>query len=231
MSQMRAFSVTELNENTGGIVFAKHAVTARREGANEYADGDFGYVSCHRAPWADKFVDIRDVPVSVMIDHGWHFECHGCGARIDEDWLNEEGLPVEGVIGTQSTSVYCCARCKWRTMKENAKRAEQQRIAIDAYKAEVLKRFPDAEICEAEPGHLPPHHAYVTRDKGAWHWGQVAISFKFPGMKIAPAHYRRDEPLHQWRVPFIGPVKAYFTCCNGDREAFEAWAQQSRKAP
>ncbi|MBZ9600697.1 hypothetical protein [Phyllobacterium chamaecytisi] len=229
MSALKAFAVTETDDNTGGIVFARHAVTARRHGANEYAGGEFAYVSCRRAPWADRFAENQDPTISVMIAHGWHFECQGCGAKIDEDWLDEEGLPVEGVIGTQATSVYCCARCKWKSMKRAAKRKEQEQLAIGAYKAVVLKRFPDAEFCDNEPdkyrGH---HHAYVTMDKGAWHWGQVVISFKFPGMQIAPAHYSRNEPMHQWRSPFIGPVKPEYTCCNGDREAFEAWANQTR---
>lgn len=27
---------------------------------------------------------------------------------------------------------------------------------------------------------------------------------------------------------FIGPLKPYYTCCNGDREAFEAYAKATR---
>lgn len=228
MSALKAFVVLENYENTGGIVFAKHNVTARRLGANEYADGDFLSVECRRAPWADKFAERLSVPASEMIEHGWNFECSGCGARIDEDFLYENKLPVEGVIGSESGAVYCCARCKWRSMRERADRAKHEKMAIDAYKAEVLKRFPDAEFCEPRAGELRPHHAYTVRTRGDVHWQQVVISFNFPGMKIGPAHYRRDEP-YSHRFDWIGPVKPYFTCCNGDKEAFEKYAAETGK--
>lgn len=36
---MKAFAVLENDECTGAIIFAKHAIVARRLGANEYAGG------------------------------------------------------------------------------------------------------------------------------------------------------------------------------------------------
>lgn len=47
---LKAYSVTEEYENTGGIIFAEHNIVARRIGASEYADGDFHAVTCRRAP-------------------------------------------------------------------------------------------------------------------------------------------------------------------------------------
>ena len=58
MAKMKAYAVTEEDENTGGIIYAEHNIVARRLGANEYADGEIAYVSCRRAPWADEYYGI-----------------------------------------------------------------------------------------------------------------------------------------------------------------------------
>jgi hypothetical protein len=140
---LRAFAVTETCEGTGGIVFARHNVVARREGACQFSDGDFHSVECRRAPWADQFASDKIVPVSAMIWAGWHFECTGCGRRIDEDlpsaWENEvaPGEPIKGanlryarwnpdhVIGYQHSLVFCRRACQVAYDKEEA---EKKRI-------------------------------------------------------------------------------------------------------
>jgi hypothetical protein len=231
MTAVRAFAVTENDENTGGIYFAKHDIVAKKAAASEFSDGDISQVSCKRAPWADEYAG-RAVPAWVMIDAGWHFECYGCRSRIDTDWLDERRLPVDGVLGTQWSSVYCCTRCKRKDLSRTRRRKAEEQRAIEVFKAIVRKRFPEVEFCDNPEIDHWRHHAYVTRDwrgGGGWHWQQVVIAFTFPGMKIAPATYRRDEKS-TWPGPFIGPVQPHYTCCSGDREAFEAYAAATRKA-
>lgn len=232
MSALRAFSVTQNDEGTGAIYFAEHDIVAKRWGANEYGDGELSYVSCRRAPWADEYAG-KPLPVWVMIENGWHFECHGCGMRIDEDELRERRLPVEGVLGTQRSKVFCCARCRRKDFsRERRRKAEEQR-AIDAYKAIVRKRFPEVEFCDNPQIDHWRHHArvdYCHGEKG-WLWVSVTVAFTFPGMKIAPATFRTPE--RPWMGyghgnRFIGPLKPYYTCCYGDREAFEAYAAATR---
>lgn len=225
---VRAFAVTEEDENTGAVIFAKHAIVARRAGANEFAAGELAYVSCRRAPWADEYAG-RKLPAHVMIAHGWHFECSGCGARIDTDWLEDEGLPLAGVIGSQHSEVFCCSRCCRKALSLRRRRKAEEQRAIDAFKTIVLRRFPDAILCDAEPNWR--HHAYVSSHHGGpgWHWQQVIVQFRFPGMKIAPACLRRDE-VSSWPKPLIGPVQAHFHCCAGDRDAFEVWAAATKPA-
>lgn len=221
MSTMRAFAVTENDENTGAIYFAKHDIVAKKAGANEYASGDITYVSCRRAPWADAYAG-RPIPAKVMIAHGWHFECSECGQRVDEDYLDENRLPIDGVIGTQHSHVFCSSQCarRWHSIKR--RRAAEEQRAIEAFKTIVRKRFPDADFCDDEQSQFKGHHAYVVPARGGWHWQQVIVSFRFPGMKIGPAHFRTD-----WKdFRGIGPQFAGYTCCNGDREAFEAWAKR-----
>lgn len=125
---MEAYAVTENDEGTGAIYFARHAVVARRMGANEYTNGDFSYVTCRRAPWADAYVD-KPLPAKVMVDHGWHFECHGCGKRIDDDMPYEHGMPIEGIIGSQHSAVYCCGKCYLRDQRMRARRKVEETAA------------------------------------------------------------------------------------------------------
>lgn len=232
MSALRAFAVTENDENTGAIYFAKHAIVAKRHGANEFADGELSYVSCRRASWADAYLG-RPLPAWVMIAHGWNFECHGCGMRIDEDELRERNLPVGGVLGTQNSMVFCCARCRRKDFSRDRRRKEEAQRAIECFKAIVRKRFPEVDFTDDdENSHWRPH-AYITYTPGqpGWLWQQVHVSFTFPGMKIAPATFRTSD--RKWSGygrdnQFIGPLNPYYTCCNGDREAFEAYAAATR---
>lgn len=221
---MKAYAVTEECESTGGIVFAEHPVVARRLGANEFNNGEFSGVSCRRAPWADAYVG-NAIPVSVMIDHGWHFECWGCGERIDEDWLRENDLPLGGVIGTQHSAIYCCEICQCRDQLRAAIKRDHERRAIKALKQTVARRFPG--VVFSAQGNWSPH-AYATQREGTWYVAQAVISFDFPGMKYGSATCRieREQQNHQ----FIGPIKPEYSCCFGDKEAFDAWVIGEDKA-
>lgn len=215
---LKAYSVLENNENTGAIYFAEHAIVARRLGANDYADGDLSYVTCRRAPWADEWANKdEDVPARIMIANGWHFECCGCGARVDEDYLYDEDLPLNGVIGTQRSRVFCSEICECEFKLHEAIRRDRERRMIDVMKSLVLKRFPTVKFSEAKDNWKP--HAHAEKRNESWQVTQAVVSFAFPGMKIAPASYRFNLDHHK-----IGPVKPHFTCCFGDKEAFEAWA-------
>ncbi|VIO73840.1 hypothetical protein [Bradyrhizobium ivorense] len=222
---MKAFAVLEDQENTGAIIFADHAIVARRRGADEYNGGELRGISCRRAPWADRFAG-EPVPASVMIGNGWHFECGHCGARIDTDYLDEEDLPLDGVIGTQHSIVYCSAICEAEDNLERAIRADHQRRAIEALSKFVRRRFPGVTV-RTDDNNQP--HAYAAQLKGVWQIEQVVVSFDFPGMKIAPAQCRIDrrDARHE---KMVGPTKPYFTCCGGDKEAFEAFARETKAA-
>lgn len=215
---LKAYSVLEKDEFTGDIYFASKAIYAAKWGANEYSDGELGGVQCRRAAWADAYFE-TGVPARVAVNHGWRFECYGCGVTVDSDLECEHRLPLAGICGKVSGAVYCSARCKWKKKRDDARRKEAEQAAIDDFKEIVLARFPDADFADDEDK-FRSHHAYVTRSprSGFWHRRQVAVSFRFPGMKIGPANFRMGEH-HK-----IGPPTAGYTCCNGDREAFEAYA-------
>lgn len=246
MTDLKAFTVNEPMEYTGGIVFAKSNIVARRLGANEYNDGELGGMTVKRAPWADSFVG-KLVPASIMIAHGWHFECSGCGRRIDSDladlWENEVQPEDSGrdmvkarrrycnwhpadVIGTQSSAVFCDQQCKDAHDAYRAECKAKETWAIEAFKAKILRRFPDAELIN-DPDRLRPH-AYATTHAGRIVVRQVVVEFAFPGMQYGPASLRWESRASS---RYRKAEKPYYSCCSGDREAFEAYAAATKGQP
>ncbi|MBI0530323.1 hypothetical protein [Sphingomonas sp. TX0522] len=222
---MKAYTVLETTEGTGGIVFAKHSVVARREGACQFGDGDFHSVTCSRTPWADRYAEAGDVPIGEMIDMGWHFECGSCGSRIDSDYLQERGWLSEDVIGTQHTTPYCHAVCEARYGLARAEVQRLERRWIRRFRAIVRRRFPDAVLVPGE-GLGGGARAYAGHSGGRLVIQDVDVRFEFPGMKVAPAwlSYRRRTPNLSARLPF-SPSKPEWSCCHGDLAAFEAYAR------
>lgn len=215
-----AYAVTENNEGTGGIVFARHAVVARREGADQYGDGEFDYVSCRRAPWADHCAADHIVPVSLMVEHGWHFECGGCGCRIDSDIFWDRDVLPEDIIGTQHSTAYCTPLCEARHNLERAEAKHVETRWIRRFKKIVKRRFPEAEIIENDDRFCRPH-AYSAFRHGKRRVEQVIVSFRVPGLTVGPANLRIDTTGSKRGKP-------HWTCCNGDRDAFEAYAAATR---
>lgn len=246
---LKAFAVQETCEASGGIVFANHAIVARRRGANIYGDGDFSGVTCRRAPWADRFAERGSVPASAAVWAGWWFECSGCGRKIDEDmpclWEGEvdsdeklRGQQLlyarwspDHVIGDMEAMVFCRESCKVAHDAHETERKRRQERAIEAFKRIIHKRFPDAVIPASSRTDVSfwnrPHHAYATKQKGRWRVEQIRVAFEFPGMQIAPAsldYNPKSYETHERRRPA-------FHCCNGDKEAFEAWAASHPSPP
>lgn len=216
-----AFAVTDNYENEGGIVFAKTSVAARRRGADQYADGEFSDVSCRRASWADAYAETGKVPASVMVEHGWHFECAGCGRWIDEDGHYERDLDVAEIIGTQYSAVFCNAVCEARQRLDAAEADYCQKRWIRRFSKLVLKKFPSARLCVGE-GFKGPH-AYASRRNGKPSIRQVVIPFEFDGMQFGPASLRMDEYSGRRNKPA-------WSCCGGDKDAFEAFAAKAMEA-
>jgi len=213
---MKAFSVLEEMENTGGIIFAHHAITARRLGADQYADGEFGYVSCRRAKWADEYAETGKVPASAMVRHGWHFECHYCGARIDEDYEPYRTWTPDSVVGHGDGAVYCDRSC--------AKSAEHQHDFAERLKSRTVAHYAK-RIARRLPGITVRPLGHSMRGSYVYVAGgrikQVVIDFDWPGQKIGPAAYR-------W-VGCLKPSNG-LTCCFGDKEAFEVYARNVSQA-
>lgn len=211
--KLRAFAVTETCENTGGIVFAHHAVTARRIGSQAFGDGDFEGWSCRRAPWADHCAETGKVPAALCIAHGWHFECHYCGRKIQ----NEEGCMYRAwnctfVVGDQHGAVYCDRACELAA--KNQRYFEKRlRDRIHArYAKRLSSRLPGITVLGFDQQYRGSHIYISSRGRVE----EFAIRFNWPGQKFGPASFdwRRREG------------KAAIHCCSGDKEAFEKFARE-----
>ena len=211
----KAYSVLETDENTGGIVFAKSNVEARRIGANLFNNGEFGGLSVARRPDLDAY-EPTGVPAAVLVEDGWHFECFGCGMRIETSNLEEMGRNAEHVVGFEGRPIYCCHACRAsaRAMVAGAKAFGE--AFCDMLESMVRARFPKIDPCFGEH----PRHHYV---EAAYPFSvaDASVKFSFPGMKIGPASliYRH---VGKYGARIIGPVRPEFVCCTGDVEAFNA---------
>jgi hypothetical protein len=216
---MGAYSVTEDDEGTGGIVFAKSAVAARRIGAGEFNNGEFSGLSVHRRKDLDRF-EGSGVPAWLLVEEGWHFECHGCGMRIEAYSLENEGLSFTDVVGVESGAIYCCHQCRRESMAENAASVAFGEGFLDMLEDVVRKRFGDVEI-KRDGGFS--RHVYVPRGYRPLVVEQARVRFTFPGQKIGAASLEFRH-CGQYGQTLIGPVQPEFYCCSGDKEAFEAFA-------
>ena len=212
-----AYTVQEEGEGTGGVVFARSNVEARRLGASQWGDGEFGGLIVRRAPWADHCAASGVVPASLMVEAGWWFECAWSGARIDLDYLDDKGWKASGVVGSQHGPVFACKRYEQRYKAQKRREAEARERVIAQMKAIVLRRLPGVTFREGKYA----HHWYGHEEGKRFLTEEAFVSFDWPGQKIGPASFRvrREQMMPD------------FECCQGDREAFEAFAASTLPTP
>lgn len=209
MKPLKAYAVLEDCENTGGIIWAKSNVEARRLGASAFHDGEFSGLTCRRAPWADKYFEMRSVPYLVMIENGWWFSCVHCEQIINSDLEGTDDDdntitldPVEDAHG-----MFCTPACRDDYLQEKAERRMWEQWTVDLLTAMLLKAIPTARVTDDLP------YVFAMKRNGLWNAEEATICFNFPGQKIAPAQFkfRREHP------------KPHASVCAGDLPAFEAW--------
>lgn len=227
---------------TDMIEFARSSIEAKRRWASEHGDwNEIAGISAKRKKAWDVHAP-GPVPALEMIEDGWYFECHGCGAWIEQDAIGERmdghydwedyaldreygpdlTLPIMQPVELPGQRIWCRADCRDRDLAERAmiKRWEERIVAWLGRR--VLRRFPDA-VLTPRRGDCRTH-CYVGRDQGLWTCKQVIVSFSWPGQRIGEASLRIDSPYRSsqdWRKK---PRRAEVFCCNGDREVFEAYA-------
>lgn len=206
---VKAYAVTDPDEHLGGIVFAKTAAEARRAGARQFSDGDPSTVEARRTPWADEFAGTGIVPAKVMITNGWWFEDYWTGARIDDDYLDENGLTIDDIVGHQHGPIFACQAHADAYAAREARRAVAKAITLADLKALLAAELPGAVLSEVPRS----QHWYGQDDDGRFLTVEARIEFTFPGMTIGPAQLRVDHEA----------MRPYVTCCSGDKEAFRAF--------
>lgn len=193
MSTLKAYAVTDDGGNGGDgaacVVFARHSVTARREGANQI-DSEFEAVECRRAPTFDDFAP-GPVPPLALVAAGWWFECVGCGQRVtDDSYHDDDECQPHEPVECGNWGVYCSADCRDDTVVEKAETKRRQ-IAAIADLTEFACRKWRGILIEGAP------HAYVTRDSDKnyswWSYPEVDVYFSFPGSRHGRVRLRQDR--------------------------------------
>jgi len=200
---MKAYTVTESDEYTGGIIFARFNAEARRIGASVYGDGDFRSVECRRSSQFDQYYP-GPVPKKALIENGWWFECNHCGRRIESDYDDEDYDPITDSV-EDGDFIYCHETCKQQEEQDRIERKKAENSAIDIVTDRLLTRFPGAVIERT--------HAYVVKIMDGFAPRQIRIYFRFPGCKIGSATFNVDG----------GMIEPEVRVCSGDLDAFNRW--------
>ena len=215
----KAFVVTEDYENRAMVVFADHAIVARRIVASEYRDGELGGIRVNRARGLDQYCG-EGVPARALIEMGWWFDCTGCNRTINLEYLDENDLPLDGVAGYEKGQVFCGTVCQHdHVARKERERASGQEF-LSMLRQRVLKRFGHVEFVTG----AFLEHVFAQETEGQVIIRQASVAFNFPGQKIAPASLHYDPGYN------IGPAKLELRCCAGDQPAFEAWASSAPTA-
>lgn len=208
---LRAYVVQGEYEGSGGVYYARHAIVARRAGANEHNGGEIQGTTCKRAPWADAYAP-GPCPKLVLIAQGWWFECCGCNGEIRDDAESGDERSVSPRKAVEvGDLLYCSPLCRRRALAEKTRR--------DVLKLRAIQQLRD-RLWKVVPGvTLVGDHAYVNTVDGRLRAIEVRLDFKFPGSKHGPAHYRLDR----------GKTEPELTVPYGDLAAWDAWRESQKK--
>ncbi|MFS8180858.1 hypothetical protein ACMG4P_04770 [Pseudovibrio denitrificans] len=208
---LKAFSVLN-REHEGAIHFATSNLEARKWGAHEYNDGEWGGMHVTRFPDADQFAETGIVPAEFLIDHGWWLTCCYSGVKMDSDWYEEQGRPTSDAVGSQQGLCFACPEYEQYWKQEKAEIAHLKVIWLERMKKLLVSTFgPEALTGEH-------HHIYVTIRDGHYLCQQAILYFSFPGMTLNEASIRFDTDYTK-----IGPPDLKCHVCTGDLEVFQAW--------
>lgn len=173
---LKAFSVIDKEEHTGGIVFASTAKEAERKGAIKYEMYDPRVTPSTRAPYADCYSDTGIVPASTLIENGWTFSCSSCGETIDDDAFNERDFYPCDVCGNQDGPIFCNKTCKAKyeyikALTEHFGLRWRRRLA-----RLVKSKIPSAQIIPETIMTKP----YVDKTKNGYKINDIRVEFKIP---------------------------------------------------
>jgi hypothetical protein len=170
---MEAYLISVNDDEDSGaiIVFAGTENEARNIGAAELLT-DSESVEAVRNPEYDRYSDLGYVPIKVLYDDNWWFECWHCQVKVYDDCENEdeEGNFLEPVFERQR--LFCSEACRHDFyVRVNANRQER-----DAVKQHLFVRLPGIAIASCHGG----------GEHGVW------VEFSFPGGKYGVRWNSKD---------------------------------------
>ena len=77
------------------IVFHYHGLAARRLGAGEVGCDEDSDADIQRKPEYDQYAEEGKVPMYVLFDDGWRFECSSCYQNTCKDY---DGMVIDDEV-------------------------------------------------------------------------------------------------------------------------------------
>jgi len=135
MSEKKAYTAICFDQSA--VVFAKNGAEARRFGASEL-DTDFESIeSCFRSKQFDDYAEQGYVPLDVLIDWGWWFECGHCSGIVTADC---EERVINGGFA------YCNPQCLGVEQRERRLIKRFDDLGGKRLRAMAAKKFPDVKV-------------------------------------------------------------------------------------
>lgn len=186
---IKAYEVRDPNEGDCVVVFARHNVVARREGALELGIEFDEVESCTRAPAFDQY-NPGPVPLHATLAAGWWHGCCGCGISFDADGYRDGwGLKSDlacAPIADGADYCYCSPACMMQTWAR--RREEDARIAAAI------------EACAMTWPGASKIHAWEHRS------GQIRTGFNVPGVPNSVTW----DPGAEVVLVCTGDIRAWF---------------------
>lgn len=138
MNDLFAYSVTDTDEESSVVVFAKLAAVARREGAGQLGITFEDVGSCTRVKEFDQYAP-GPVPMKAYLAAGWWWQCRQCGMRFSEHGRHIERSTADEAayqpfepIEDGRDKVYCCSACMMEEFAELRADLAKIHAAIEA---------------------------------------------------------------------------------------------------
>lgn len=229
-SPKKAYKVLEVDEHTGGIVFARCNAEARRWGANEYGDGEWDYVECSRAPEYDQYVNggLNDL---VLWNNGWWFECM-CGHRLDSDFYDErryeredkfKGKRVCEVLGPirdepvlWKHQLYCSPWCRLSTAERWGKEKADKALAVTM--AKLTGKFEGCTILE---GQVRTDRVQVGTHTFVDDWGRERVAPTYQEQRVFGVRFTFPGGQYGGSWVHTKPTKVFIS--QADVEAWDTF--------
>lgn len=110
---LKAYCYTDDQTGYSTIYYAENRNKAKLIAAGDQ-DENYIDVNIHRAPWADEYGSMDNIPFEKFLEQGWRYECIKCSQWLDQTDIDENNaFIVKGGL--------ICKKCQGRLRNEQVR--------------------------------------------------------------------------------------------------------------
>ena len=200
MPDLFAYSVTDAEEDSAVVVFAKLGAVARRRGADQLGIVFEEVGSCTRVKEFDQYAP-GPVPMKGYLAAGWWLQCRQCGMRFTKEGRHRERAsgddaayqPFEPIQDGEG-GAYCCAACMMDEFAELRRDLAKVNAGIEAatilwpmatgiHTTMVQSRSPNRTQPVPWDGTAGGRFPYRVGELGAEYFYEVIVSMRLPKLE------------------------------------------------